>query len=126
MHRQLVTGFSVWAIIAVSMAGCANTGVPLGAAYADYGEYLSIDAHYKAFATTRARNSGQSWGWAFAQRTPQAAIDAALESCGGGRSSETTLGSCVVHSIGNRDISTLSGDELQEAIRQYKANPNIR
>lgn len=30
----------------------------------------------------------------------------------------------MLHSIGNRDVSGLTGAELEEAIRQYKANPN--
>lgn len=126
MFKQLFIGLSLSAIAALSLAGCAGTGVPLGAAYADHGEYLAANAHYKAFATTRARRSGQAWGWAYSERTPQAAIDAALESCSSGRSSETTLGDCYIHSIGNRNVSALSGAELEDAIRQYKANPNIR
>lgn len=111
-------------LLLVPLTACASSSVPLRSAYSDYGEYLSTSTHYKAFATTRARRSGQAWGWAFGERTPQEAIDAALGGCDQGRGSETTSGRCILHSIGNRDVSGLTGAELEEAIRQYKANPN--
>lgn len=106
------------------ISACSSAGVPLAGAYSDHQAYLVTNGHYKAFATTRARNSGQSWGWAFGERTPQQAIDAALSGCGQGRSMETTSGGCVLHSLGNRNVSGLSGAELEEAIRAYKANPD--
>ena len=126
MYGTRIFQISFATLLMALLSGCGNTGIPLGAAYADHGEYLSINADYKAFATTRARNSGQTWGWAYSERTPQAAVEAALQACNSGRSAETTLGGCVVHSIGNRNVSALSGAELEEAIRQYKADPNAR
>lgn len=104
------------------LAACTSS-VPLGGAYSDYSEYLSTDVHYKAFATTRVRNHGQAWGWALGERTPQAAIDEAMNGCNAGRSPDTSSSGCILHSIGNREVSGLSETELEEAIRQYKTDP---
>lgn len=111
-------------VLLLPFAACKSAGIPLSGAYSDHRTYLATNAHYKAFATTRARNSGQSWGWAYGERTPQEAIDAALSGCGHGRSTETTSGGCILHSLGNRDVSGLTGAELEDAIRAYKVDPN--
>ncbi len=111
------------ALILVGSLGCESTGVPTDM-YHDYQEYLS-KSHYRAFAATpRPSNQAAVWSWSWSNGTVESAIEQALENCQKGRNKYliSRIFECRLHSIGDIRVAGMSDDELEAAIKIYKAD----
>ncbi len=110
-------------LVLFGLLGCESTGVP-PVMHADYQEYLSME-HYRAFAATpRPGREAAASAWSWRNGTVEGAIEQALENCQKGRKKYLTsrIYECRLHSIGDIRVAGMSDDELEAAIKIYKAD----
>ncbi len=119
----LIAGLSGLSLIL--LAGCEGTGSPVPLYY-HYKEYLK-QPHYRAYVTTGV-GYGSASSWTAAYLSAELAVDAGLKLCRELKSGELDLqiqtAECYLHSIGNINVSGMTGEKLKKAIELYQSNPD--
>ncbi len=102
-----------------ALAGCETTGMePLLAD--SYEKYLKLP-HFRAFsATTGSPGGAYAAGWRSGQYTVEDAIKKSLENCE--KYAVTTTQFCRLHSVGDINVSQMTKEQRDRAIRVYKSN----
>ncbi len=104
-----------------ALAGCETTGMePLLAD--NYEKYLNL-SHYRAFSSTPGSPGGADVvGWHSGQYTVEDAIKKSLEWCERGAAQHGATQFCRLHSVGDINVSQMTKEQRDRAIRVYKSN----
>ena len=104
-----------------ALAGCETTGMSITLTE-NYDKYLTLP-HYRAFsATPGGPGDPASVGWAYNNRSVDRAIERSLEACEKEGASSFVLDRCRLHSIGDINVSKMTKEQIDRAIRVYKSN----
>ncbi|WP_417432081.1 hypothetical protein [Kiloniella sp.] len=107
----------------LAVAACQTTRpVPPGM-YHDQQKYLTYDDH-KAMVGAIGNNGAYTYGWAWGYSNIDDALVRARKGCEKNRSGAEVSLECKVHFIGDQNVMSLSPEELEVAIKNYKAGLN--